>query len=251
MTSRPKPKPTTKKATRTAAAKRRTVAARKGARKAARDVETRRPPVAKQITVEQIHELVEWAFEEGRAANGHSGRATVNGLHLHEKLTSIGVDCTEKMAYNFRDAVITPGLEMLRAAKTLSEDVRAFAESGQDIARGTNTLIQQALYQRVSALMEEGNNIGNAKVRDELLELHRIVKDGIKASNESRVTDARVEQLTEELRVIKEENEKRKAALDNLTSPKAKGMTTEARNAIRRELGLADVPETPTTIVVK
>ena len=246
MTSRPKPKPkaATKKAKSAAAAKRRTCSARKAARKVAPAVEERRPPVAGQITAEQVHELVEWAFEEGRAANGHNGRVTVNGLHLHEKLTSMGVDCTEKMAYNFRDRVITPGLEMLRAAKTLSEDVRAFADSGQDIARGTNALIQQAIYQRVSSLMSKADTIQDAKVRDELLELHRVVKDGIKASNDSRLSDARVDQLTEELRVIKEENEKRKAALDNLTSGKTKGMTTEARNAIRRELGLADVPAT-------
>lgn len=206
------------------------------------DTAKRRPTVAQQITPAQLEELVQWAWEEGRISP-KKGKPTIHGGQLHEKLVEMGVDCTLDTVYHFRLLHVTPALESLMEARAVARELEQFSGDGSKIAQGTGLVLQQLAFGRALELKSQGRNLKDPKVREEVLDLMNLAKTGSKMVDDAALSAARVEQLRTELEALKAELQRERDAIDKATARTTPGMTTAARNALRRELGLADVTE--------
>lgn len=194
---------------------------------------------AQQLSEAQIRELVAWADATPGGADGKA---------LHDKLQSMGVDVCLSAAYTFKRKRITPALEQISAARAIAADISEGIAGGDDLAQGTNLLIQRMVLDRVLMMQRNGMDISDPEIRKEMRELFTVAAEGMSARTQGRVADARIDKLkleTEKLNAqvsqLRSDIEARNAAVDNLTRNDGKGMSIEARNAIRRELGLSPI----------
>lgn len=193
-----------------------------------------------QLSAEQVRSLVEWADET----------PGVNGPVLLEKLRGMGVDCGMNAVYTFKKKHITPAIEQLRAAKALASEMADEIAGGDNIAAGSNLLIQKQVFNRALAMQQAGVDVGSEEVRRELLQLHAISVDGMTMRTQGRIADARIDKMNAELDLTKAklaqmeaEKQKALAAVDELTQSGAEGASLKARNALRMELGLQPLAE--------
>jgi hypothetical protein len=183
------------------------------------------------LSESQIRELVEWA-DATPGAN--------EGPVLLEKLRSLGVQCGLNAAYTFREKRITPALDMIRSARLFAEQLGTELSADQaNIAHGSNMVAQQMVFDWMVESKRKGVSLDDPETAKHFKRLFAIVAEGMNAKDRSTLTEARVRKLETELAEYKAAEEQRKAAMDKLTKTDGRGMTLEARNAVRRELGLS------------
>lgn len=162
----------------------------------------RRQTVAQQLTPEQLEELIQWAWEEGRISP-KKDKPTIHGGQLHEKLVSMGIDCTLETVYHFRSLHVTPALESLMEARAVARELQQFSGDGSKIAQGTGLVLQQLAFDRALELKSKGKNLKDPKVRNEVLDLMHLAKTGSKMVDDAALNAARVDKLTTELEALK------------------------------------------------
>jgi hypothetical protein len=249
MTSRPKlkPKAATKKAKSAAAAKRRTASARKAARKAAPAVNDAPPvpPAARRTKNALAVALSPQQLGQLFARLANEPNLTVIRVReiAHDEY---GIDIELESATKFLQEEFHPHLEQLNKATAFAHFIAQHAEKGSaaTLAASADALLQMRVFEFLSALDDGKIDLSTSAGQFTADTLSRIVARGRAADTKTAELEHKLKVAEAELQRMADEKEAERKRLDDLTSGKTKGMTTEARNAIRRELGLADVPAT-------